>query len=951
MTPERWRRIEEIYHAAQERKPGDRCAFVSEACGDDAELKGQIEAMLAQDSGGAILDRPPEELVPESFVSPSTRLGRYQIVSCIGKGGMGEVWKARDSRLNRDVAIKISARQFTGRFEREARAIAALNHSNICTLFDIGPNYLVMELVEGQTLSGHMKRGPIPPEEALGIAKQIADALENAHEKGIVHRDLKPGNIMIRPNGSVKVLDFGLARSRTEELAAAPETQTTTVPGTIVGTPRYMAPEQARGEKVDKRADIWAFGVILYEMVAGGRLFEGDTTSDTIAAVIKDHPDWTKIPPRLQRLLRLCLEKDPNRRLRDISGVELLLDAERTVAAAAPIRSRFKTAGWMAIAAVCLVAGIAAGILLLLAPKRHGLEQYRFTPIEISQENVGRAVWSPDGKAFAYSAVVDGTRQTFVRYLNTSAPTQITRETGGTSPIGWSPDNLRVIVLGKNTKGDTPPLALFSLSVAGGEPEFVMPLDALIGVAIPLDALIGLGVVSAGISPDGRVLTVVQRRAAGEVLSVATSSPVGSPLKRYSPAPFETPRFTSNPRIGMSPDGSRILYVLTSGREWAWSLPFPAGRVVPKQILKDLPDYPTSPEFSWFPDSRHIAVVLRQRPGEANHIWIADTASSDRTPLTTGSLNDSAPAVSPNGNQVLFVESAPVYKIVSASLKDASVRPVIYSQRPLGLAAWARKLERFAYVTARNGVEEIWLREPDGSNRPLVTHLMFPAGTTNRWGNTSLSPNGERIAYTRGSAGGEVSIWISSLSGGPPVRLTNSASGAVELVASWSPDGGRMAYIRVKNGIRSLMICRTTGQATPVELLALNAGTAQGLPDWSPAGEWISFQDASGWHLISADGKSTRSLGTMTTQHLAFSKDGKSLYGIRPEGSHQYLFSVNISSNRMQTIGDVGSDFAPGTFLNNSLRFSLSPNGQSILYSTVSNRNSLWMLEGFDAPQ
>ena len=465
MTPERWRKIEEIYHAAQEREPGERGTFVSEACCGDTELKGQIEAMLAQDSGGGILDKPADDLVPESSISPSTRLGPYQIVSRIGNGGMGEVWKARDSRLNRDVAIKISARQFTGRFEREARAIAALNHPNICTLYDIGPNYLVMEFVEGQTLSGHMKRGPIPLEEALGIAKQIAGALECAHEKGIVHRDLKPGNIMIRPNGSIKVLDFGLARSRTEESEAAPETQTITVPGTIVGTPRYMAPEQARGDKVDKRADIWAFGVILYEMVAGRRLFEGDTTSDTLAAVIKDQPDWTKIPQRLKRLLRLCLEKDPNRRLRDISGVDLLLDAEPTVAAASPVRSRLRAAGWMAIAAVCLVAGITAGSLLL-APERHGFENYRFTPMEISQENVGRAVWSPDGKAFAYSAVVNGTRQTFVRYLNSLNPAQITRETGGTSPIGWSPDNLRVIVVGNNTMGGAPPLALFSSPVA-----------------------------------------------------------------------------------------------------------------------------------------------------------------------------------------------------------------------------------------------------------------------------------------------------------------------------------------------------------------------------------------------------------------------------------------------------------------------------------------------------
>src|SRR5579863_9622526 len=200
-------------------------------------------------------------------LSPGDRLGPYEIVADIGKGGMGEVWRARDPRLGRDVAIKVSAQQFTDRFEREARAIAALNHSNICTLYDVGPNYLVMELVEGSTLAERIQEGTLPPEEALPIAKQIADALEAAHEKGIVHRDLKPANVKIRPDGSVKVLDFGLAKSAGYAEVTADSPTMMSVPGMILGTAGYMAPEQARGKEVDKRADIWAFGVVLYEMI------------------------------------------------------------------------------------------------------------------------------------------------------------------------------------------------------------------------------------------------------------------------------------------------------------------------------------------------------------------------------------------------------------------------------------------------------------------------------------------------------------------------------------------------------------------------------------------------------------------------------------------------------------------------------------------------------------
>jgi len=206
-------------------------------------------------------------------LSPGDKLGPYEIVSAIGKGGMGEVWKAHDPRLNRNVAIKVSAQQFTDRFEREARAIAALNHTNICILHDVGPNYLVMEFVEGPTLADRIAQGPIPLEEALAIAKQIADAQEAAHEKSIVHRDLKPANIKIRPDGSVRVLDFGLAKAGEAQPVTydSPTMTLGTQMGMILGTAGYMSPEQARGHAVDKRADIWAFGVVLYEMVTGDR--------------------------------------------------------------------------------------------------------------------------------------------------------------------------------------------------------------------------------------------------------------------------------------------------------------------------------------------------------------------------------------------------------------------------------------------------------------------------------------------------------------------------------------------------------------------------------------------------------------------------------------------------------------------------------------------------------
>jgi Tol biopolymer transport system component/tRNA A-37 threonylcarbamoyl transferase component Bud32 len=352
-------------------------------------------------------------------LKPGSALGAYEIVSAIGKGGMGEVWKARDPKLARDVAIKVSAQQFNDRFEREARAIAALNHPNVCTLYHIGPNYLVMEYIEGATLAERITEGPIPLEEALNIAKQIADALEAAHDKGIVHRDLKPANVKIRPDGSVKVLDFGLAKAgeAREVTPDSPTMMPATQMGMILGTAGYMSPEQARGKEVDKRADIWAFGVVLYEMVTGKRLFEGETVSDTLAAVLTREPDWTHVPAKVQRLLRRCLEKDPKRRLRDISGAELLLEDVAPPAAAS--RGRLP---WIAAAGVLAIALCVALWAPWHAQKPVDRPMTRLS-VDLGPDAVRgariTAVLSPDGTRLVFTGRAEGgLLQLFTRRLD-----------------------------------------------------------------------------------------------------------------------------------------------------------------------------------------------------------------------------------------------------------------------------------------------------------------------------------------------------------------------------------------------------------------------------------------------------------------------------------------------------------------------------------------------------
>ena len=383
------------------------------------------------------------------MTSPGAQIGPYVIRTSIGKGGMGEVWSARDSRLNRDVAIKISAHEFTDRFEREARAIAALNHPNICTLFDIGPNYLVMELIEGPTLAERIARCPLPVEEARAIAKQIADALEAAHEKGIVHRDLKPGNIKIRPDGAVKVLDFGLAKA-SEEPGSNPDSPTITMtrPGTVMGTPGYMPPEQIRGERVDKRADIWAFGVVLYEMVAGQRPFDGKTGSDIMASVIKEEPDWKRAPLKFHRLLRRCLEKDPRLRLRDIGDAMALLDEtplyDTAPASAVPARTRLQSAGWMAASAVALIAAALAVVHIREKPPEAPLLRLSIALPQKTHlpgpEGMMLAV-SPDGNLVVLTVVSDGGKnQLWLRSLGSLSAQPLAGTENATFPF-WSPDS------------------------------------------------------------------------------------------------------------------------------------------------------------------------------------------------------------------------------------------------------------------------------------------------------------------------------------------------------------------------------------------------------------------------------------------------------------------------------------------------------------------------------
>jgi Tol biopolymer transport system component len=388
-------------------------------------------------------------------------MGSHEITGLLGKGGMGEVYRARDLKLKREVAIKILPDEFAqdsdrvSRFQREAEVLASLSHPNIAAIYDLQETnetrYLILELVEGETLADRIARGPIPVEDALPIAKSICDALDAAHEKGIIHRDLKPANIKLTKDGAVKVLDFGLARMRETEdsatnLSNSPTLMSASSPGMIMGTAAYMAPEQARGKDLDKRADIWAFGVVLYEMLTGQQLFQGETVSDTLAAVLKEEPAWNRVPARAQRLLRSCLERDPRRRLRDIGDAWRQLEEQTP-----PIANRRQWVGW-AFASFSIATVLAAALFFsiarsplpsaesvirfnIYAPEKTVFLGYTYGTIAVPEFAL-----SPDGRTIVFVAgALNGTSMLWVKSMEELSSRPLTGTDGAEAPF-WSPD-------------------------------------------------------------------------------------------------------------------------------------------------------------------------------------------------------------------------------------------------------------------------------------------------------------------------------------------------------------------------------------------------------------------------------------------------------------------------------------------------------------------------------
>jgi serine/threonine protein kinase len=464
---DRWREISRIYNEAILRAGAERVAYIDAACANDSSLRGHVQALLAQHGPDGFLSD-----VAAKFVGGS--VAHYQVTSILGAGGMGIVYGARDTKLARDVAIKVLPPPFAkdperlARFEREAQLLASLNHPHIAAIYGIehddDVHALILELVEGDTLSDRIARGPLPLDEALPVALQIAEALEAAHDQGVIHRDLKPANIKLNASGQVKVLDFGLAKAIDPQALPVDTTQS----GAIIGTAAYMSPEQAKSRPVDRRSDIFAFGCVLFEMLAGSPPFAGETVPEILAAILKEEPDWTRLPDAtpdaIRRLLRRCLQKERNRRLQSAGDIRLDLDELSTAPHSTPAHTRRQSIvrEWIpwAIAAVALLAVVA---VINLRSSSTPSEIRLQVPTPGTADPVSFSL-SPDGRRLAFVASDGGTSRLWIRPLDSTTAQPLAGTDGAALPF-WSPDS--------KSLGFFADSRLKRLDLSGGVPQLV----------------------------------------------------------------------------------------------------------------------------------------------------------------------------------------------------------------------------------------------------------------------------------------------------------------------------------------------------------------------------------------------------------------------------------------------------------------------------------------------
>ena len=808
-------------------------------------------------------------------LSAGTKLGPYEIVALIGTGGMGEVYRAKDTRLGRDVAVKVSKTEFSERFEKESRAVAALNHPNICTLHDVGSNYLVMELVDGPTLADRIAEAPIPLDEAIAIARQICDALETAHDKGIVHRDLKPGNVKIKSDGSVKVLDFGLAKVATESAISHDSPTIISAPtqiGMILGTAAYMSPEQARGKAVDRRSDIWAFGAVLFEMLTGKALFQGETISDILVEVLGREPDLGALPAHIRPVVARCLRKDHRARWQAIGDVRIALEEARPDVVRHPAAvpdSKRSLIPWGVAGALFL---IALGASVTAWRALHSKTESSDAPLmrfdaDLGRDSVVSSIYSasfttisPDGTRLVYAAHgPDGRQMLAVRLLNQTAGNLLSGTENGFDPF-FSPDGQWIGFFADGKMKKT--------SITGSAP--VTLCDAL----VPRGASWG---------EDGNIIAALTNTAglfrvsaAGGTLRQLTRMRAGEATHRWPQVlpGGESVLFTSSSNLSSYDNGNieavnlktgTITRVQQGGYFGRWltsghvvymhegvlfALPVkgaslkPAGSPVP--VLEDIASITTS-GAGQFDVSRNGVFVYRS--GKAGpQVWslflFGETAAGavKATPFLGKAGAWYSPRFSPDGRKLaLGIEGGNGLDISVYDFQNDVLSRLTFSGRENYDPVWTPDGRHIAfYSSSATSSSIVWARS-DGAGA-LQTLVTGPEATP-----YSITPDSRRLAYYMQNSKGQFELWILSLDltdpdhpkPGTPERFAPSQ--ANEMHPAFSPDGRWIAYTSDESGSSEVYV-RPYPEAAAGGKWQISSGGGQ-VPVWSRDGKNLYFEN------------------------------------------------------------------------------------------------------------
>ena len=948
MTPERWRQIREVLAQALDLAPGERAPFLDRACSSDPSLRQEVETLLASSPNmrSSFLQSPPAR----ATLASGTRLGDYEVKSLLGSGGMGEVYRARDARLGRDVAIKILPQSLSSdvdrlcRFEQEARAAAALNHPNILAVFQMGTHdgapYLVSELLEGETLRECLQHSRLPVRRAIEYGVQTARGLSAAHEKGIVHRDLKPENLFVTKDGRVKVLDFGLAKltQRTGSEPDAPMIGQETQPGVVMGTSGYMSPEQVRGQVADYRSDIFSFGTILYEMLTGERAFQKPTSAETMTAVLNEDPAsisqvTSNTPPALQRVLHRCLEKNPEQRFQSASDLAFALDAlsesSGNPAALSNKQPRRISKVWAVAAAVAAMVAVLLVIHFRVPPRqqpKHELVKRQLTA-NTPGDPVRSAALSRDGKYLAYVSVLS--KKTHILEIG-SGDLRGLQSPDAPDPIDWYPDGSHLLVERNGHPG------LWEVSVWDGTYRKLFDGE----------------VDNAAISPDGSRIAFTNGK--GEIWLIGGYGE--DPRRILAPDKGETLA-----HFAWSPHGQRLVYTRSRGDYYNQrdavleTCDLQGGGRTLILAAHKLWGLSGLTEVAWLPHGRILYSFFSGPPAESYSIWAipADPDTGNRrgppTALTHEEKEDRTEFhSSDDGKRFIYLagfdrDAVYLENLRSRDKKRNAQRFTVddWSAYPRD---WTRDSRALLIESLREG-RRVIVKQNVGDQVPEV----LVSGTEN-YASPTLSPNGEYLLFTASATPNLLDpskrLMTMSLEGGSRSLLL---TGGYKYHCGYLPGAG--CVIAEVNGRQLVFSSLDPVKGRGAEIQRLE--NPSGIVDWSlsPDGTKIAIgdPDSNGWIriLTIADHKVAllpRIESWAEVQHVTWAADGKHLFATAWSDAMPSQLQAILSLDLKGHV-EVVEEIVAGSGWLQDLR--ASPDGHYLAYTKRNPESNVMLLENF----